>query len=92
MRASIREIEMKAMSFEDYVRTFNLTPLVSIKRSCQIANMGVTKLYDLVGKGEISIVKDGRRSNIPAQQLYDRYRRLIEASGSWTDSRPELRV
>jgi hypothetical protein len=71
---------MKAMSFEDYVRTFNLAPFVSVRRSCEISNVGLTKLYELVDKGEISIVKDGRRSNIPVQQLYDRYKRLLEAS------------
>jgi hypothetical protein len=71
---------MKVITFEQYVQTFNLPPLVKFKRACQIANVGPTKMYELIGQGEFSIVKDGKRSSIPAEQLYSRYVRLLQSS------------
>ena len=71
---------MKVITFEQFVQTFNLSPLVKFKRACQIANIGPTKMYELVGQGEFSIVKDGKSSSIPAEQLYSRYVRLLQSS------------
>jgi hypothetical protein len=77
---------MKPLSFEQFVQIFNLAPLVKFKRSCQVANVGPTKMYELVAQGEFSIVKDGKSSNIPAEQLYGRYVRLLQSSeGSKTE-------
>jgi hypothetical protein len=71
---------MKPISFEQFVQTFNLPPLVKFKRACQIANVGPTKMYEFVGQGEFSIVKDGKSSSIPAEQLYGRYVRLLQSA------------
>jgi hypothetical protein len=70
---------MKADSFEEFLQLHSLGPFVRPKRACQIANVGPTKLYELIGDGQLEMVKDGRITNITARSLYARYRRLIEA-------------
>jgi hypothetical protein len=74
-----RRMFMEADSFQEFLLAHSLGPFVRPKRACQIANVGPTKLYELIADGQLEMVKDGRITNITARSLYARYRRLIEA-------------
>ena len=76
---------MNLDTFQEFLEVHSLGPFVRPKRACQIANVGPTKLYELIADGELELVKDGRITNITTRSLYARYRRLIEARST---SRP----
>ena len=64
-----------APTFDEYVRTFNLTPIVPIKRACEIAGCGHSKLYEMGKQKSVRIVKraGGSGSGVPAIDLYKLY-------------------
>jgi hypothetical protein len=61
--------------FDEYVRTFNLPPIVPIKRACEIAGCGHSKLYEMGKQKTVRIVKraGGSGSGVPAIDLYKLY-------------------
>lgn len=45
--------------------------LVTVKEACQFLRLGVTKVYDLMNRGELSYVKFGRARRIPRRVLVE---------------------
>jgi hypothetical protein len=69
-------METVAPTFDEYVRTFNLTPIVPIKRACEVAGCGHSKLYEMAKQQKsVRIVKraGGSSSGVPAIDLYKLY-------------------
>ena len=52
---------------------------MTLRQACKVECIGMTRLYDLVKDDKLHIYKDGKRSSIAAQQLYDRYVQRLEA-------------
>ena len=53
--------------------------LYSIKEAAEQCSIGRSKVYELIGAGEIAVVKIGRRSLIPADSLEAYVERLMAA-------------
>lgn len=70
----------RLLTFEEFVRTFDLPPLVSIKRALEVAGLKNSRFYELVNEGTFRIIKNGARSNVTAFNLYDYYVSLVSAS------------
>jgi len=68
---------MKPSTFRQFVKTFGLQPLNSVKRTCEILGIRHSKFYELVGAGVFTIIRNGSRSNVTAEQIYSRYLSLI---------------
>ena len=60
-------------TFEEFVQTYRLSPIVRIKRACEIEGCGHSKLYKLKDEGLIRIVKCAGGSGVPAIDLYSRH-------------------
>jgi hypothetical protein len=73
------------LTYEQFVQAHGLSPLVPIKRACQIANVGHTRFYELVERGAFTLIPNGSRRNVTAHQLYKHYRSLVSKAAS--DSR-----
>ena len=70
---------MKQLSYEEFVRAHDLSPLNTFKKACQVLNIGHSRFYEDVNKGDIQLVKNGSRSNVTALALYNRYCELTAA-------------
>ena len=64
---------MKELSYEEFVRAHGLRPLNPVKKACEVLNVGHSRFYEDVNKGEIQLVRNGSRSNVTAITLYNRY-------------------
>jgi hypothetical protein len=73
------ELLVKELSYEEFVRAHDLRPLNPVKKACQVLNIGHSRFYEDVNKGEIQLVKNGSRSNVTALTLYNRYQALTAA-------------
>lgn len=73
---------MKKLTFAEFCVAFDLGPFVHLRQACKVEGIGMTKLYELVQDGKLCIYKNGKRSSVAAQQLYDRYVQRLEASES----------
>jgi hypothetical protein len=65
------------MSYEDFVKAHSLAPLNDIKTACRVANVGMTRFYELVAEGVFVLVPNGSRRNVAAKNLHEYYRTLI---------------
>jgi hypothetical protein len=74
------------MSYEEYVKAHNLPPLVPVKKACEIANVGHTRFYELVGQDVFTLIPNGSRRNVTAKQLHQHYLSLIAATSSGRDA------
>jgi excisionase family DNA binding protein len=70
---------MQLRSFEEFVKIYNVKPLNSPRRSCEILDCGSSKFYDLVKAGDLTTVKIGRSTKVPAEELYARYVAVLTA-------------
>jgi excisionase family DNA binding protein len=70
---------MKKLTFAEFCVAFNLGPFAPLRQACKVEGVGLTKLYELVRDGKLHLYKNGKRSSIPAQELYDRYVQRLEA-------------
>jgi excisionase family DNA binding protein len=52
---------------------------VTPRQACQLLAIGNTRLYQLIGKGELVAYKDGRARRITMQSIRDRVARLAAA-------------
>lgn len=52
-----------------------------VNEACQRLSIGRSTFYELVARGEIRLIKIGARSLVPAEELDNFQRRLIEG---WT--------
>ncbi len=68
---------MDELTYEEYVRAHNLSPLVPVKKACEIANIGHTKFYELVQEGVFTLIPNGSRRNVTAKQLHRHYLSLV---------------
>jgi hypothetical protein len=68
------------LSYEQFVKAHDLTPLVSIKRALETANIRNSRFYELVNEGTFRIIKNGSRSNVSAMNLYEYYVSLVSGS------------
>ena len=58
------------------------TPLVVSPRvACVMLNIGTTRLYQLIGAGELDAYRDGRVRRITIDSIRRRIARLLAASG-----------
>jgi hypothetical protein len=74
---------VEEMSYESYCKAHNVSPFVSVKKACELENIGHTRFYELVERGEITLIPNGSRRNVTAVQLYERYRsRIAKAKSS----------
>jgi hypothetical protein len=71
---------VKKLTFAEFCAAFDLGPFVPLRRACKVEDVGMTKLYEFVRDGKLHIYKNGKRSSITAQELYDRYVQRLEAS------------
>jgi excisionase family DNA binding protein len=53
---------------------------VKPRRACELLDVGLTRLYELLNAGEIVGYTDGRSRKIVVQSIHDYVRRRIEAS------------
>jgi hypothetical protein len=61
----------------------NLEPLaVSPRRACQILDVGITRLYQLISGGELDAYLDGRSRKITVASIHRRIARLLAAAGT----------
>lgn len=65
------------LSYEEFVRAHELTPLVPIKRACEIVSVGHTKFYEMVEQGIFTLIPNGSRRNVTAKQLHKHYLTLV---------------
>jgi hypothetical protein len=56
-----------------------LMPLNPVRKACQVLNIGHSRFYEDVSRGQIHVIKNGSRSNVTALTLYNRYLELTEA-------------
>ncbi len=70
------------LSFEVFVKAHGLAPLNDIKTACRVANVGLTRFYELVAAGDFILVPNGGRRNVTAANLYKHYRKLIASARS----------
>lgn len=70
------------LSYEDFVSAHGLAPLNDIKTACRVANVGLTRFYELVNEGVFVLVPNGSRRNITAKNLHQYYKTLIAAACS----------
>ncbi|WFU44119.1 hypothetical protein QA640_17700 [Bradyrhizobium sp. CB82] len=70
------------LSYEDFVKAHSLSPLNDIKTACRVANVGMTRFYELVAEGVFVLVPNGSRRNVAAKNLHEYYRSLIAAARS----------
>jgi hypothetical protein len=88
----VTEVEMSKPSYEDliggllsyeaFVRAHELAPLVDVKTACRIANLGHSRFYELAREGVFVLIRNGRRTNVSARNLYAHYLALIDGSRS----------
>jgi hypothetical protein len=64
------------MSLEEFIQSFKLSPIVTIKRSCEILGCGHSKLYKMREEGRLRIVPRAGGTGVPVQ---DHYRIYLEA-------------
>lgn len=57
--------------FEAFVRIYNLTPFLSIQRTCEVAGFGKTKLYGLNAQGKLIVRDIAGKKGVFASELYD---------------------
>jgi hypothetical protein len=70
-------------TFQEFVQIYGLSPIVRIKRACEIEGCGHSKLYKLRQDGLIRIVSCAGGSGVPAIDLYNRHvaaMRSVEAA------------
>jgi hypothetical protein len=65
------------LSYEDFVKAHGLAPLNDIKTACRVANVGMTRFYELVAEGVFVLIPNGSRRNVAAKNLHEYYRSLI---------------
>ncbi|MGY3690826.1 hypothetical protein ACVIGA_000906 [Bradyrhizobium sp. USDA 3240] len=70
------------LSYEDFVKAHSLAPLNDIKTACRVANVGMTRFYELVAEGVFVLVPNGSRRNVTAKNLHRHYQTLIAAARS----------
>lgn len=70
------------LSYEDFVKAHGLAPLNDIKTACRVANVGLTRFYELVSDGVFLLVPNGSRRNVTAKNLHHYYKSLIAAACS----------
>jgi len=60
-----------------------LEPLaVSPRQACVLLNVGLTRLYELLGSGELESYLDGRSRRITMRSIRRRIKRLLKDSGA----------
>jgi hypothetical protein len=73
---------MQPRPFEEFVKIYGVKPMNSIKRSCEILDCGHSKIYELAAAGDLTIVKDGNRSKITAEEIYARYLAVLAGAAA----------
>lgn len=57
-------------NFEAFVRVYNLPPFVPLKRVCEVAGIGRTKLYDLHAEKRLVIRNMAGKRGVFATEIY----------------------
>jgi excisionase family DNA binding protein len=70
---------MQPRPFEEFVRIYDVKPLNSVKRACEILDCGNSQFYELVKAGDLTTIKVGRSTKVPAEELYARYSAVLTA-------------
>lgn len=66
------------MSFDEFVKAHNLDALNDIQKTCKVLNVGHSRFYaDLVKNEKITLVENGSRRNVSAEQIYSYYRQVV---------------
>jgi len=68
------------LSYEDFVKAHSLAPLNDVKTACRVANVGMTRFYELVAEGVFVLVPNGRRRHVTAKNLHQYYKALVSAA------------
>ena len=64
-------------------RQYEIEPLaVSPRQACRLLGVGTTRLYQLIGNGELVAYKDGRSRRVTVQSIRARVARLAAAAGA----------
>lgn len=58
-------------NFEAFVRVYNLTPFLSIQRTCEVGGFRKTKLYELNAEKKLIIRDIAGKKGVFASDLYD---------------------
>jgi hypothetical protein len=79
-RRTDTEANLEELSYDDFVRAHGLSPLNDIKTACRVANVGLTRFYELVADGVFVLIPNGSRRNVTAQNLHQYYLTLVAAA------------
>lgn len=63
---------------------------VSPRKACQLLDVGNTRLYQLIGDGELDTYWDGRSRKITVASIHRRIARLLAAAGTTGGARTEV--
>jgi hypothetical protein len=61
------------MTLHEFIRNFELPPIVPIKRACEVEQCSVAKIYKERKEGRLRIVPRTAGTGIPVTDLYARY-------------------
>lgn len=73
---------MNIPDLEDFIRVFQIRPLNSVQRTCEILSIRQTKFYELVAAKTFRPVRNGSRNFVTADQIYEYYRSLLVGQNS----------
>jgi hypothetical protein len=68
--------------FEQWARAYNVQPLNSPKRVCELLGIGHDKFYDLVKHKKLKIKKNGAKSSVTGENIYQLVCELPEANSA----------
>jgi hypothetical protein len=83
IRLRRREVTQFGPEITDRGARDRLEPLaVSPRQACILLNLGITRLYELIGSGELESYLDGRSRKITTRSIRLRQERLLTAPGA----------
>ncbi|RQH15687.1 hypothetical protein [Bradyrhizobium sp. RP6] len=75
---------MPDLTFADFVKLYSLPPNVTVRRFKELAGIGQTRFYELAKEGEIRLLKNGRSTSVPVEDLFRVLRGSLDARGCVT--------
>jgi hypothetical protein len=70
---------MPDLTFADFVKLYNLPPNVTVRHFKELAGIGHTRFYELAKQGKIRLLKNGRSTSVPVEDLFGVLRGGLDA-------------
>ncbi|UPT88628.1 hypothetical protein HAP41_0000005980 [Bradyrhizobium barranii subsp. apii] len=61
---------MPDLTFADFVKLYSLPPNVTVRHFKELAGIGHTRFYELAKQGQIRLLKNGRSTSVPVEDLF----------------------